>query len=194
MADAAAKHRLPEAERRKVILAAATEVVAEWGVEAASISEIAERAGITRPIVYDHFRTKQDIVVALIEQHHATLMSALGQVGVGPRLDKRTLRRIIVAYLHQVDADPGGWRILCLEPSRDPRIATLQRRAAGEVNLVVAQMLNPSTPMKARLMAVEGARAAVNALADLRRHDPGISIDELADNAVTLVWEGLRRI
>lgn len=188
------RRRLPEAERRRVILAAATEVVAQRGAEAASIAEIAERAGITRPVVYDHFPTKHDIVLALIEHHHQTLMAVLGEVAAGPRLDKRTLRRIIVAYLRQVDADPGGWRILCLEPSRDGEIADVQRRTAGEVNAVVASMLSPETPMRRRLMAVEGARAAVNALADLRQQDPRISIEELADVAVALVWDGLRHL
>src|SRR4028118_803231 len=92
-----ARPRRPEPDRRKVVLAAATEVVAERGVEAASISEIAERAGITRPIVYDHFRSKQDIVVALIEHHHATLMSALGQVAAGPRRPQRERRGRVAA-------------------------------------------------------------------------------------------------
>ena len=188
------KRRLPEAERRRVILAAATEVVAERGAEAASIAEIAERAGVTRPIIYDHFPTKQDIVLELIEQHHATLMGVLGEVVTGPRLDKRGLRRILVAYLHQVDVDPGGWRILCLEPSRDPEIAEVQRRTAAEVNTVVASMLDPRTPLRRRLMAVEGARAAVNALAELRRQDPAITVDELADVAADLVWDGLRGV
>jgi AcrR family transcriptional regulator len=194
MANSVGKRRMPTAERRRVILAAATQVVAERGAEAASISDIAERAGITRPIVYDHFPTKQDIILALIEHHHTTLMTVLGDLATGPRLDKRTLRRIVVAYLHQVDADPGGWRILCLEPSRDPRIAAVQRRTAGEVNLVVAEMLNPATPLQLRLTVVEGARAAVNALADLRQHDPRIGIDELADATVALLWDGLRRL
>jgi AcrR family transcriptional regulator len=194
VAEAATRKRLSEAERRKVILSAATHVVAERGAEAASISEIADRAGITRPIVYDHFPTKQDIILALIEHHHATLMNALSGVATGGRLNRRTFRQIIVAYLHQVDADPGGWRILCLEPSRDPEIAAVQRRTAGEVNQVVADMLDPDTPISLRLVAVEGARAAVNALADLRRQDPRMTIDEVAEAAVALLWDGLRRL
>lgn len=194
MAQTTVKRRLPEAERRRVILASATAVVAERGVEAASISDIAARAGVTRPVIYDHFATKQDIVLSLIEQHHATLMGVLSDVVTGGRLDKHSLRALVVAYLHQVDADPGGWRILCLEPSRDRQIAAVQRRTAGEVNAVVAGMLNPRTSLRRRLMAAEGARAAVNALADLRQQDPTIAIEELADIAVDLVWVGLRGI
>ncbi len=192
MVEAAMRRRLPEAERRRVILAAATAVVAERGAEAASISEIADRAGITRPIVYDHFPSKHALILALIEQHHAALMAALGDIATGPRLDKRTLRRLVVAYFHQVDVDPAGWRILCLEPSRDPDISTVQRRTAGEVNLVVAQMLDPAAPLAERLMVVEAARAAVNALAEVRQTDPRVAIETLADAAVALLWDGLR--
>ncbi len=192
MAVAPVKRRLPEAQRRRVILDAATAVVAARGVEAASISEIAARAGVTRPVIYDHFADKQEVVLALIEEHHATLMDVLGGIAAGPRLDEATLRSLLVAYLHQVDVDPGGWRILCLEPSRVPAIAEVQRRTAGEVNLIVAQMLDPRRPLSERLMVVEAARAAVNALAELRQQDPSVEIEELADVGVSLLWTGLR--
>ena len=193
MPETRTRRRLPVAERRRVILDAATDVVAAHGAEAASISEIAGRAGITRPIVYDHFPSKQHLILALIEQHHATMMGVLGTIAVGPRLDKKILRRFLVAYLHQVDEDPGGWRILCLEPSRDPVIAKVQRRTAAEVNTVVAEMLNPTRPLKDRLIVVEAARAAVNALADIRQQDPSVDVETLADTAVALLWNGLRR-
>jgi len=193
MPETRTRRRLPVAERRRVILDAATEVIAARGAEAASISEIADRAGITRPIVYDHFPSKQDLILALIEQHHATMMGVLGTIAVGPRLDKKILRRFLVAYLHQVDEDPAGWRILCLEPSRHPAIAAVQRRTAAEINTAVAQMLNPTRPLTDRLMIVEAARAAVNALADIRQQDPSVDIERLADTAVALLWNGLQR-
>jgi AcrR family transcriptional regulator len=193
MAGAAARRRLPEAQRRRVILEAATDVVAERGAEAASISMIAERAGITRPIVYDHFPTKRDLILALIEQHHTTLMAVLGAIETGTSLDEAALRRLIVAYLHQVDADPGGWRVLCLETSRDPEIAKVQRRTSAEVNLMVAQLLNPARPLRERLMVAEAARAAVNALAAVRQNDPRVGIETVAGMAIALLWDGLRR-
>jgi hypothetical protein len=55
-------------------------------------------------------------------------------------------------------------------------------------------MLDPGTPLPLRLMAVEGARAAVNALADVRQQDRSISIDEVADAAVARLWDGLRKL
>jgi AcrR family transcriptional regulator len=187
------RQRLPLAERRRIILDAATEVVAEHGAEAASISQIADRSGISRPIVYDHFPTKQHLILALIEMHHETLMEVLRTTATGPHLSRAIFRRLLVAYLHQVDADPGGWRILCLERSHDVAIAEVQRRTAAEVNGVVAQMFDPSRPLKERLMVVEAARAAVNAFAELRQQDSTIEVETLADAGVSLLWEGLRR-
>jgi hypothetical protein len=94
-------------------------------------------------------------------------------------------------YFDQVDRDPGGWRILCLEPSRDPEIASVQRRTAHEVNLVFAELLDPARPVEERLLAAEATRAAVNALAALRQDDPDVSIESLVAAAVGLLWEGL---
>jgi AcrR family transcriptional regulator len=180
--------------RRAVILRAATEVVAAKGAEAASISDVADRAGITRPVVYDHFPTKRDLLVALVQEHHETFMRALAPVLAGGVLDRETLRDIVVAYLRQVDADPGGWRILCLEPSSDPKIAALQRRGGAEIDNAVAQLLGPRAPLAHRRHVATAMRAAVNALADVRQRNRRVSIDALADAAVDLLWEGAKSL
>lgn len=193
MAEVVVRRRMREADRRRVILDAATTVVAERGADGASISEIAERAGITRPIVYDHFPTKQHLVLALIEEHHATLMALLGALPAGTRLDEALFRGLLTMYFEQVDVDPGGWRILCLEPSRDQVIADVQRRTAREVNVVFAELLDPATPMDQRLLAAEAVRAAVNALAAVRQDDPSVSIAALVEAAIALLWDGLTR-
>ncbi len=191
MSERVTGRRLSEADRRRVILDAATSVVAERGADAASISDIAARAGITRPIVYDHFPTKRELVLTLIEEHHATLMDTLGRIPAGSRLDRRLFRRLLVTYFEQVDADPGGWRVLCLELSHDPEIATVQERTASEINLVFAQLLNPNMPIDARLLLAEASRAAVNGLAAVRQGDPTVAIDTLVAAAVGLLWDGL---
>src|SRR5919202_1314626 len=135
------RRRLGEAERRQVILEAATHAFAEHGYEGATISEIAERSQVTRPIVYDHFPTKKALLLALIEQHHLRFMTTLSTRGQGRELDEALLRELVDAYLDQVAADPGGWRILCLERSSDPEIADVQRRTGEEADAALASLL-----------------------------------------------------
>ena len=61
------------AARRGVIEAAATEVFAERGYQAATIDEIARRSGVSAPVVYDHFESKADLHARLLERHLAEM-------------------------------------------------------------------------------------------------------------------------
>ena len=72
-AEPAARKRIPAAARRALIEQAATEVFAERGFHAAQMDAIARRAGVTVPVVYDHFESKQGLYRALLERHYAQL-------------------------------------------------------------------------------------------------------------------------
>ena len=61
--------RLPRTERRAQLLAAAQRVFAENGYHAAAMDEIAEVAGVSKPVLYQHFPGKLDLYIALLESH-----------------------------------------------------------------------------------------------------------------------------
>ena len=65
--------RLSKQARREVIERAAAEVFAERGYRGASMDEIARRSGVSAPVVYDHFASKQDLHLRLLERHYAEL-------------------------------------------------------------------------------------------------------------------------
>ena len=67
------RKRMSAATRRASIEAAATDVFAERGYRGASIDEIARRSGVTPPVLYDHFASKQDLYRQLLERHFADL-------------------------------------------------------------------------------------------------------------------------
>src|SRR4051812_28055389 len=61
--------RLPRVARRAQLLGAAQEVFVAQGYHAAAMDEIAETAGVSKPVLYQHFPSKLDLYVALLEQH-----------------------------------------------------------------------------------------------------------------------------
>ena len=69
------RKRLTRAQRREVIERAATQVFAEHGYERAGIDEIARRSGVTPPVVYDHFASKQDLYRRLLERQRDDLVT-----------------------------------------------------------------------------------------------------------------------
>lgn len=68
--------RLRAAERRRVVEDAAAELFASRGYAATTISDIASHAGVTKPIIYRHFESKQHLVVVLLERHRDELAAA----------------------------------------------------------------------------------------------------------------------
>src|SRR5579859_6352593 len=60
--------RLPKPARRRQLLTAAQEVFVAQGYHAAAMDEIAERAGVSKPVLYQHFPSKQDLYLALLDE------------------------------------------------------------------------------------------------------------------------------
>src|SRR5262244_3132393 len=60
--------RLPRSARRKQLLAAAQEVFVVQGYHAAAMDDIAERAGVSKPVLYQHFPGKLDLYLALLDE------------------------------------------------------------------------------------------------------------------------------
>jgi len=104
------RRRLSRDERREVIERAATEVFAEHGYAGASIDEIARRSGVSAPIVYDHFASKEDLYRRLLERQRDDLVAFWakrlplppGQGALGGLLD---------AYYSYVEANPFAYRM-----------------------------------------------------------------------------------
>jgi len=68
--------RLPRDERRALLLSAALEVFTVSGYHAAAMDEIADRAGVSKPVLYQHFPSKLDLYLALLDVHIDSLVFA----------------------------------------------------------------------------------------------------------------------
>src|SRR5262249_48799020 len=72
-------NRLPRDERRGQLLAAASEVFVDRGYHAAGMDEIADRAGVSKPVLYQHFTSKLELYLAVLAQHVDNLVSGVRQ-------------------------------------------------------------------------------------------------------------------
>lgn len=116
--------RLPRAERREQILAAATEAFARSGFAATGLDEIAAEAGISRVILYRHFDSKTDLYQAVLDRTCARLDAHVGEP-VGGFTDASIDGLIAVAV-----ESPAGFQLLFQHAAREPefraRIDTFQ--------------------------------------------------------------------
>ena len=172
-------------DRRSQILNATAGLVAEGGFHGLSIEAVAQRAGISRPIVYEHFGDLSGLIEALIADTKARGLAQLAQVlqRLGPTQDVVAgLTTALDAYLEVVAADPDTWRMILIPPEGAParfREAVAQGRAAvvaelaQTVNLAGASGLDsPDPALTARVLSVladESARLVLTEPAEFPR-------------------------
>src|SRR5687767_4380910 len=104
--------RLPRSARRKQLLAAAQDVFAANGYHAAAMDEIAERAGVSKPVLYQHFPGKLELYLALLEIHVDELIMRVTDAMESTTDNKVRVRNAVSAYFDFVDGESQAYRLV----------------------------------------------------------------------------------
>lgn len=110
--DTRRKKRLPASERRKVILDAAQRTFVEFGYHGALMETIAERAEVTKPILYRHFPSKLDLLLAILDRAGEELQDALLQPDPDQMDWSTAIRHSIHAYFGFVVNSEKAFRLI----------------------------------------------------------------------------------
>lgn len=98
-------------ERREQLIATARVVFAERGYDGAAVEEIAARAGVSKPVVYEHFGGKEGVYAVVVDRDVTMLMSMMRKALSGGSF-RQLLEQAAVAFLDFIDEHPDGFRIL----------------------------------------------------------------------------------
>lgn len=191
--------RLSGPQRRAKILKAAAHAFATHGYYATSIREIVRLAGITKPVLYDHFSSKQDLYVALIEGVRDELTSGtVGIMATSMPLNAR-IRTAIDAFFRYVEAHPAATRILFTPPEGEAAVVEAARRVQNEATARLAAQLGaehvaPNAPESELqlLVFMEFLKKGLHGLALWWSDHPEVSRTVLVDAVVELAWAGLQ--
>jgi AcrR family transcriptional regulator len=104
--------RLPRSARRAQLLAAAQEVFVENGYHSAAMDEIADRAGVSKPVLYQHFPGKLDLYLAILDQHVNELLDDVRAALESTTDNKQRVAETIAAYFRFVDRDDAPFRLV----------------------------------------------------------------------------------
>ncbi|HKN51912.1 MAG TPA: TetR/AcrR family transcriptional regulator, partial [Amycolatopsis sp.] len=104
--------RLPRTERRAQLLSAAQRVFAENGYHAAAMDEIAEVAGVSKPVLYQHFPGKLDLYIALLESHVDELVGKVKNALDSTTDNKQRVPATVAAFFDFVNNDAGAFRMV----------------------------------------------------------------------------------
>jgi AcrR family transcriptional regulator len=139
--------RLSAEERREQLLDVTREIAGEQGFHAISIEAVARRAGITRPVVYGHFKDLGALLDAMVDREGDRALTQLAEVlpsvlAEGDRIEM--LLAALKGYLDAVRAEPVTWRLVLMPPEGAPPI--MRSKIAEGRAAVVAQLAVAMSP------------------------------------------------
>jgi AcrR family transcriptional regulator len=124
--------RLPRSVRRKQLLDAAQEVFVAHGYHAAAMDDIAERAGVSKPVLYQHFPGKLELYLALLDTHSDAIVAKVRAAMSASGDNKHRVAGAMTAYFDFVDHDSEAFRLvfesdLRNEPAVRERVERVER-------------------------------------------------------------------
>jgi len=194
-AAAANKVRLPRDERRAQLLAAALEVFTAAGYHAAAMDEIADRAQVSKPVLYQHFPSKLDLYLAVLDLHIDALIFDIQTAVSSTKDNADRVKATVTAYFDFITREGEAFRLLFesdmnVEPQVRERLNRMTYDCAAAFSAVIA--IDTGLPKEASMMLAVGLIGTVQTSA---RHwlerDSKIS-REVADELVSnLLWRGI---
>jgi len=162
-----ASRRLTKAERREQLLDVARAIVRAEGTDALTLVSLAEHAGVTRPVVYDHFKTRPGLLIALarsIDDRQAKIFRA-ALAKVQPRLAD-VARASSAAYMRCVTQVGREWHALTAALQGDAEMDAVQHELLERYAELYCDVLAPCTKLprrelKKRCVAIVGAAEAL---------------------------------
>jgi AcrR family transcriptional regulator len=123
--------RMTAAERREQLVEVGRNLFAKHGYEATTVEEIARKAGVSKPIVYEHFGGKEGLYAVVVDREMKSLLDGVTQ-SIGTGEPRERFERAALAFLTYVENNPAGFTVL----SRDAPI----ERAAGSLSSVLNEL------------------------------------------------------
>lgn len=190
--------RLPRGARRRQLVEAATDLFVGQGFHLAGMDDIADLAGVSKPVLYQHFGSKNDLYLAVLRHHVDRLLEGVRAALRSTDDNRGRVRAAIGAIFAYADTDSRGFRLVFqTETGGDAAVrAELERAFDGCIDAVYDLVHTDSglDPHRSRLLAV----GLVGAARVSARHwiDSGrvIPRDEAVATTVALCWGGLARI
>ena len=208
---AAKRTRMSASERREQLIAVARGLFAERGFDATSVEEVAARAQVSKPVVYEHFGGKEGLYAVVVDREITTISAAISSAitapAAGPEAGRRgpggsdasgsasrIAERAALALLTYIEDSPDGFRILSAGSDRAAgTYSTLLADVAIEVSGILASQfaahdLDPRTaPLYAQMLV-----GIVAMPAQWWLENRSMSKEEVAAHMVNLAWNGLR--
>jgi AcrR family transcriptional regulator len=193
------RRRMRAPERRAQLLDVARRVFGNSGFHAASMETVAKEAGVTKPILYDHFPSKKDLYLALLDADLGALHEDVRAALDSPLGNRERIRASFQAYFDFVDGHGEGFRLLMqetvsAEDAFRERVAEIRDQILAEVaELIVRESKGLLDREHAEIVAL----ALIGMVETVAQRQPGGRAEkrkEAVDVLVRLAWRGITEL
>ncbi|MDQ0866077.1 TetR/AcrR family transcriptional regulator [Arthrobacter globiformis] len=189
--------RLPRDERRAQLLAAAQEVFVANGYHGAAMDEIAETAHVSKPVLYQHFPSKRELYLALLDSHLEALTELMLGALNSTTDNKERVQAVMRAYYRFIDSDDQAHRLvfesdLINDADVSSRLETFNKTFANAIAQVIAE--DTKLPLlEAQLLGRGLAGMAQVSARYWLETDGDLDLDVASDLIYRLAWRGISR-
>ncbi|MBO0922901.1 helix-turn-helix transcriptional regulator [Cellulomonas sp. zg-ZUI199] len=194
--------RMARAERRSQLLAIALELFATEGFHHVSMDDIADRAEVSKPVLYRHFPSKLDLYLAVVDEQGTALLAAVEQAvapieagPVGRGEGRAVVAAVVAAYVEFVQvAGESSTLLFESDVTHDSQVRGRVEHASAEATRRIADVLAAATGRDradADVLAAALVATAQGAATYWLRHGDGRGAQRVVDLVSDLQWRGL---
>jgi AcrR family transcriptional regulator len=189
--------RLPAARRRQQLLDVALEVFGERGFHPASMNDVADAAGVTKPVLYQHFRSKRDLYREVLSDVGAHLLEEITKATTAARSPREQVELGFIAYFRFVSANEAAFRVLFGGGTRrDEEFAAMVAEVEGAIADAIATLIDVeglTAPQRRQL--AHGLVGLAEGTSRVWMAEGAVApAEDVARLLADLAWRGLRGI
>jgi len=188
--------RMPRRERRVQLLESALEVFVAHGFHAAAMDDIADRAGVSKPVLYQHFPGKLDLYLALLDTSCDTIIDNCRAALASTQDNKQRVEAAMGAFFDYVANDTGAFRLVFeSDLTNEPAVREHVERVTTECAAMIAHVIHDDTGLPdaaSRLLAVSLVGMAQVSARFWLTEAGGIQRGQAASLVSGLAWRGIR--
>jgi AcrR family transcriptional regulator len=194
---------MPAGARREAIIEAAIAAFSANPLETVSLDDVAERAGISKALIYEHFASKRELYDATLRASHAKLVTLVLESIAGTEGPEERMRAGTDAFLRFVEAHREAWQMVHRNVA-DPEIAPTLQNVQDEARALVGELLQAFAPEESPVEGMEMGVAievfaqqivgAGQALANWWDDNRDVPREVVLQAHMDFAWIGLQRI
>ena len=188
------KHgRVPRPVRERQLLELAEALFAERGYGGASMDELARRAGVTKPVVYELFGSKDGLFEACVDRSIERLAADISAAVHAEDEPEARLRAGGLAFIRFAAGNRVAWDLMSMGGSFEQKARAVRSSQAELIRELMAEMARDDVDQRELEVAAHAVNAAYEGVAHWMWAHPDVPIEQIADWIADMLIPGLRR-